>query len=122
MENKKHNSPIIPFLKGDGNKKLSHLWISSLKPKGRGLQAFTLVELIVVVTILAILATIWFVSYSSYLAWTRYTNRTSQLKSISDWLELYRTRHDLPLPNDYVEVKSSWSLIAYQWYVWKWVL
>ena len=83
---------------------------------------FTLVELIVVVTILAVLATIWFVAYSWYLAWTRDTNRISQLKSISDWLEMYRTKYDLPMPEDYVEIQSSGSVIAYQWYAWKNVL
>jgi len=85
-------------------------------------KAFTLVELIVVVTILWILSTIWFVAYSWYLVWVRDTNRTSQLKSISDGLELYRTKHSLPLPDDYVEVKANGEVIAYQWYAWKNVL
>ena len=66
----------------------------------KGIKAFTLVELIVVITILAILATIWFVSFSGYLAWTRDTNRVAQLKSMSDALELYRTKKDLPIPDD----------------------
>jgi prepilin-type N-terminal cleavage/methylation domain-containing protein len=81
-------------------------------------KAFTLVELIVVVTILAILATIGFVSYSSYLTWVRDTNRLAQLVSIHDGLELYRTRNDLPLPDDNVEVQANGKTIAYQWYVW----
>ena len=85
-------------------------------------RAFTLVELIVVVTILWILSTIWFVAYSWYMAWVRDTNRISQLKSISDWLELYRTKHDLPLPDSKLDITSSWSLIWYQWYIWKNVL
>ena len=80
--------------------------------------AFTLVELIVVVTILAILATIWFVSYSSYLTWVRDTNRLSQLVSIHDWLELYRTKKDLPIPDDNIRVEVNSNLIAYQWTVW----
>jgi len=77
---------------------------------------FTLVELIVVVTILAILATIGFVSYSSYLTGVRDTNRLAQLVSIHDWLELYRTKKDLPLPDESVEVKTNWKIIWYQWY------
>lgn len=79
-------------------------------------KAFTLVELIVVVTILAILATIGFVSYSSYLTGVRDTNRLAQLVSISDWLELYRTKNNLPLPDYNVEVQANGTIIAYQWY------
>ena len=79
---------------------------------------FTLVELIVVVTILAILATIGFVSYSSYLTGVRDTNRLAQLVSIHDWLTLYSTRKDLPLPDDNVEISISTNIIAYQWYAW----
>jgi len=105
----KINSPIIPFHKGGENKK-----------------GFTLVELIVVITILAILATIWFVSFSGYLAGTRDTNRKAQIKSMSDALELYRTKKDLPIPDDKVDIKVwTWAnerVIAYQWYIWKNVL
>ena len=85
-------------------------------------NAFTLVELIVVITILAILATVWFVSFSGYLAWTRDTNRIAQLKSMSDALELYRTKKDLPIPDDKVDVQASGSTIAYQWNIWANVL
>ena len=82
-------------------------------------QAFTLVELIVVVVILAILSTIWFVAYSLYLKWVRDTNRISQIKSISDWLDLFKLKNNLPLPDEYVEVKVNWMIVAYQWYLWK---
>ena len=82
-------------------------------------KAFTLVELIVVITILAILWTIWFVSYSRYLVWTRDTNRVSQLATIYDWLEVYRTKNDLPKPENSVEIQASGSVIWYQWYMWK---
>ena len=85
-------------------------------------QAFTLVELIVVVTILAILSTIGFVSYSSYLTWVRDTNRVSNMKAISDWLELYGTKFSLPLPEDSVDIKENGTIIAYQWYAWANVL
>ena len=84
--------------------------------KHRKQKAFTLVELIVVVTILAILATIGFVSYSSYLTWVRDTNRIAQMTSLSDWLNLYSTTNDLPIPEDNVEVSVNSNLIAYQWY------
>lgn len=86
------------------------------------IKAFTLVELIVVVTILGILATVGFVSYSWYLVWVRDANRIASLTSISDGLELYRSNHKLPLPNDYIQIESSGSTIAFQWYVWANVL
>ena len=105
MNSQKINSPIIPFIKRDENKK-----------------AFTLVELIVVITILAILSTIGFVSYSSYLSGSRDTNRISQIKAISEWLYLYSTNHTLPTPDDEVKVLSNWTIIAYQWYAWSNVL
>ncbi len=82
-------------------------------------KAFTLVELIVVITILSILATIWFIWYSSYLGSSRDTNRVSQLKNISQSLEIYGTKKSLPLPEDSVEIKTWAKIIAYQWYVWE---
>ncbi len=82
-------------------------------------KAFTLVELIVVITILSILATIWFIWYSSYLGSSRDTNRVSQLKNISQSLEIYGTKKFLPLPEDSVEIKTWAKIIAYQGYVWK---
>ncbi|MDQ7022778.1 MAG: fibrinogen-like YCDxxxxGGGW domain-containing protein [Candidatus Gracilibacteria bacterium] len=92
----------------------------------RVFAAFTLVELIVVITILAILATVGFVSFSGYLAGARDTNRVSQLKSMSDALELYRTKKDLPIPDDKVDVRvgpsSNEETIAYQGYIGKNVL
>lgn len=80
-------------------------------------NAFTIVELVVVITILAILATIWFVSYKSYLVWTRDTTRILNMKAIADGLDLYRTEAFLPLPDDRVEIKTNWTLIARQGYV-----
>lgn len=85
-------------------------------------QAFTIVELIVVITILAILWTIWFISFSSHLVWTRDTNRLEQLSSIHQWLDTYSTQYTLPMPESYVEVRASWSVIWYQWYIWKNIL
>ncbi len=89
-------------------------------------NAFTIVELIVVITILAVLATIGFVSFGWYLSWTRDTNRISQLKSMADALELYRTQKDLPIPDDKIDIKawtgSNERTIAYQWDIWANVL
>ncbi len=77
-------------------------------------QGFTLVELITVVTILAVLSAIGFVSFSGYLAGVRDTNRLSQITSIYDWLELYSTKNDLPMPDDAVEIQDGTSLLWYQ--------
>jgi len=104
--------------------KINNLKFKRLASQEIGLKvrAFTLVELIVVITILAILATIGFVSFSWYLAWTRDTNRIAQLKAMSDALELYSTKDDLPKPDDFIEVKDWDKVIAYQGYIWKDVL
>jgi len=82
------------------------------------IKAFTIVELIVVIMILAILSTIWFVSYSSYLSWVRDTNRITQIDSIQNLLEIYRSKNILPYPDDRVSVVSGITNIWYQWYVW----
>ena len=79
-------------------------------------KAFTLVELIVVIVILGILWTIGFVSYSGYLWGARDSNRISQLKGITDSLNLYNTKNTLPFPDDYVTVTASWTTIWYQGY------
>ena len=79
---------------------------------------FTLVELIVVITIVAILSTVGFVSYSWYLTGARDSNRISQMIKLSDSLQVYSATKTLPLPDDYVEVHASWTLIAYQWDAW----
>ena len=85
-------------------------------------KAFTIVELVVAVTILTILSTIWFVAYSWYLISVRDTNRTTTIASIYDAMEIYASKHTLPLPEDKVEIKVRWSLIARQWYAWEKVL
>ena len=85
-------------------------------------KAFTLVELIVVVTILAILSTIWFVAYNDYLWWTRDTNRISQIKSISDAIQLYNTHNLIPVPDNNVEIRLWTKIIWYQWYAWENIL
>jgi len=74
-------------------------------------KAFTLVELIVVITILAILATIGLLSFSEYLVSARDVNRISQLKLISDALELYRIDKDLPIADNKIDIKSGTETI-----------
>lgn len=86
------------------------------------IKAFTLVELIVIVTILAVLSTIWFISYSSYLSGVRDTNRVSNMKALSDGLEMYRNEHNLPLPENSIEIRENWELVARQWDAWENVL
>ena len=85
-------------------------------------KAFSLVELVVVVAILALLWTIWFVSYAWYLVWIRDTNRIATLISLWEWLDSYKVNYALPLPDDYVEIKVWWNIIAYQWYIWESIL
>jgi len=85
-------------------------------------KAFTLVELIVVITILSILTTIGFVSYSSLLGGSRDVNRISQVKKISEALEVFRIDKFLPLPDKKIEITSNWTIIGYQWDLWKNIL
>ena len=97
--------------------------LKNLSSPGKGIEGFTIVELIIVVTILAILWTIGFVSYSSYLTWVRDTNRVSSLAAISEWLSFYSTTNRLPLPTDAVNITSDGSnIIGYQWYAWSSIL
>ena len=110
---------IFTFLASVFENKIPYYRLKTETAIGR---AFTLVELIVVVTILAILSTIGFVSYSSYLTWVRDTNRISNMKALSDWLELYRTKFSLPLPESSVEIRDWTTVIAWQWYAWSNVL
>ena len=86
------------------------------------IKAFTLVELIISVSVLAILSAIWFISYSWYLMWVRDVSRISELTSLSEWLKLYSLKSNMPLPDDYIEIKDGWEVIAYQWYIWKNIL
>lgn len=65
-----------------------------------------------------ILSTVWFVSYSGYLTGARDSNRISQVTKLSDSLQVYSASKTLPLPDDYIEITASWSLIAYQGDVW----
>ena len=81
-------------------------------------KAFTLVELIVAVTILIILSTIGIIWYSIQLPIIRDASRISNLASIAEWLEMYRTKYALPLPEDRININSNWNTIAYQWYAW----
>ncbi len=83
---------------------------------------FTLIELIITIMILIILSTIWFSSYSWYIAWVRDTNRITQLTEISNGLDVHKTKYTNPLPDDYVKIIANWETIAYQWYLWKFVL
>jgi prepilin-type N-terminal cleavage/methylation domain-containing protein len=83
----------------------------------KNIYAFTLVELIVVITIVGILSTVGFVSYSGYLTSARDSNRYSQMTKLSDSLQVYAATKSLPLPDDYVEITNSGSVIAYQGYV-----
>ncbi len=84
--------------------------------------AFTLVELVVIITILAILWTVGFLSYTWFMSLARDSNRLTQLEWIYNWLESYKSKWKLPLPDDSVTVYSSWVIVWYQWNVWETVL
>ncbi len=82
-------------------------------------KAFTLVELIVVIVILSILATIAFMSFGSQSSSARDSVRLSDLTNLSQWLVVQSTQAwRLPLPDKYLNILSSWSVIWYQWEIW----
>ena len=86
-------------------------------------QAFTLVELIVVITILAILWTIAFISLQWYSKDTRNSVRLSDMSNINKmlWVKIV-TAGKVPLPDNYVEITASGTVLNYQWEAWERVL
>jgi prepilin-type N-terminal cleavage/methylation domain-containing protein len=84
---------------------------------------FTLVELIVVITILSVLATIWFVSFTWYWVSARDSVRLADTHSIEKSLWIYKLKNSrYPIPEDKVDITSSWRIVNYQWYAGKQVL
>jgi len=89
----------------------------------KGIVAFTLVELIVVITILSILWTIWFLSFKWYIKDARDSTRLSDIWNIEKQLDLFFAKSwEFPIPENNVELKSSWTIIWYQWYIWEKIL
>jgi prepilin-type N-terminal cleavage/methylation domain-containing protein len=80
-------------------------------------KGFTLIELIIVITIIAILSTIWFISYTSYLLNSRDSTRKSELSDIYTLLDSYKINAPLSVPNNKIDLYSSWFLIWFQWYL-----
>lgn len=80
-------------------------------------KAFTLVELLVVITVLAILATLTYIYFTSNLAEARDAKRSTDLKEITNVLELYQTENNTyPEPSNFVNITYSGSAVAWtQW-------
>lgn len=86
-------------------------------------KAITIIELIIVITILSILAVIWLLSYQSYTIYARDSNRLISLDNLHSWISLYQIKNlYVPIPDSYITISLSWTLISYQWLVWTWVL
>ncbi len=86
-------------------------------------KAFTLVELIVVITILAILWTIAFISLQWYSKDTRNSVRLSDMSNINKmlWIKIV-TAWKVPVPDNYVEITASGTVLNYQGEAWENVL
>jgi len=83
-------------------------------------KGFTLVELIVTVTIVSILSTIWFVSLGWYLSYSRDTERKAELSQLSAALKIFKKdKWSYPIPSEYFSIINSWSIVAWQWKMWK---
>lgn len=78
-------------------------------------KAFTLVEMIVSITILSILGTIAYNSYIWHAQNSRDSIRLSDMNSIEKWLSVTKLRDwKYPLPDDYININSSWTILNYQ--------
>lgn len=83
--------------------------------KSNSRYAFTLVELIITITILAILSTISYLSFQNYVKDSRNTSRIDNINSIEKWLSLfYEKTWKYPIPEKFITLNSSWTLIWYQ--------
>lgn len=88
-------------------------------------KAFTVVELMVVTLILSILWTIWFISYYSSIIWVRDSSKLIIIEWLNKWLDIYKSKDQLPFPSKRLKIYSSWALstqkelIAYQWELWE---
>ncbi len=77
---------------------------------------FTYIELTIVMLVLAILWTISVISYTNHKPSARDITRIQQITTLKNELEKYSISKKLPLPDNFIEVQSSWSLIWYQWF------
>lgn len=78
---------------------------------------FTFIELIISITIIAILSMLWFISYNSYISVSRDSIRKSELSDIYTLLDSYKIKSPLPIPDNKIDIYSSWVLIWFQWYL-----
>lgn len=79
-------------------------------------SGFTLVELIIVLSILALLSTIAFLSFSGYIRDSRDVSRISELKIISQQLDLYKVKNAFyPEIINKTTITYSWNILWYQW-------
>lgn len=83
-------------------------------------KGFTLVELIVVITILAVLATIWYISFLWYASLARDSSRIHNISVINRALEYHKlTDPILFQPANMIPITLSWTVVGYQWDMWK---
>lgn len=81
-------------------------------------KGFTFIELIISISIIAILSILWFIAYSSYLSHSRDSIRKSELSDIYSLINAYWLKAPLPIPDNKIDIYSSWIIIWYQWYAW----
>nr|MDD3720012.1 hypothetical protein [Candidatus Gracilibacteria bacterium] len=80
-------------------------------------KAVTMVELIVVMTIIVLLPMIGFYFFTSNMVDSRDAYRISQISALNDSIRYFKTNHELPLPDNYVEVRVNGITVAYQGYI-----
>jgi type II secretory pathway pseudopilin PulG len=82
-----------------------------------------MVELVIVITILSILGVISFMGVQWYTRDARDSARLTDISVIDQWLSIaFIKTWRVPIPENKIDITSSWELIWYQGDVWKKVL
>jgi len=65
---------------------------------------------------------VWFYFYTWTMLDSRDAYRVTQLNNVYNSMMYFKNNTELPLPDNYVEIRVWWTTIAYQGYIWENVL
>lgn len=104
------------------NNLLKNMWTIAHTKKYLNKKAITLIELIIVMTILSLISIVWVYFYTWSILDSRDAYRITQLNNVYNSMMYFKNNEELPLPDNYIEIRVGGSTIAYQWYIWENVL